>query len=106
MKRLILAVAMCCAFSMYGLATNSDPKLKRIEMLEKKINALKDERANIENKLPPIHDEMRVTIKKAMALKDKIINLQRNVFFGVPYYKALIEKKENDIKILTLRATE
>jgi hypothetical protein len=36
MKRIILAVALCCAFSAHGIATNSDAKLKRIEMIEKK----------------------------------------------------------------------
>ena len=67
---------------------------------------LKAERENIYSKLPPIRDEMRVAMEKRRTLKEKIISLERNKVLGVTYYKALIEKKENDVKNLTLFAAE
>jgi chromosome segregation ATPase len=91
---------------MLAIATNSDAKLKRIEMLEKKINALKAERTNIENKCSPILDEMEVLSKRKEALKDKIKKISHNP--GVctsSYFKALLEKAENNIKLLTLYGT-
>jgi hypothetical protein len=36
MKKLILTIVVCCAFTVYGIATNSDAKLNDIEMIEKK----------------------------------------------------------------------
>jgi hypothetical protein len=106
MKKLILAVAVCCTFCTQGIATNSDAKFKRIEMLEKKINALKAERISIENKIWSSVDESILADKKKVALKDKITNLPPNQVFGVPYYKALLEKSKNDLKISTLYATQ
>ncbi|MDR1244815.1 MAG: hypothetical protein LBJ98_02425 [Endomicrobium sp.] len=106
MKKLILALAVCFAFVSYAIVTKSDTKLNNIERLEKKINVLKAERKNIYSKLPPLRDEMRVAMEKRRTLKEKIISLERNKVLGVTYYKALIEKKENDVKNLTLFAAE
>ncbi|MDR1244853.1 MAG: hypothetical protein LBJ98_02615 [Endomicrobium sp.] len=106
MKRLILAVALCCAFSVYGLATNSDAKLKRIEMLEKKINALKAEREDIKPKYIAIIDEVCILFKKNAVLKDKIKSQSCN--HGVcsgSCLKELLEKSENDHKISILEVT-
>jgi hypothetical protein len=103
MKKILLALLMCCAFSMLGIATNSDAKLKRVEMLEQKINALKLERANIHRKFLPIQDEIEVVSKKKDAIRKKIINLKcNNEAWSVAYFKDLIEKKKNEIKELTL----
>ncbi|MDR0399305.1 MAG: hypothetical protein LBH33_05915 [Endomicrobium sp.] len=87
MKKLVLAVAVCCVFSVHGIATNSDVKLNNIEMLEKKINALKAERANIENKRSPIIEEVEIYIKKAAEFENKT---------KIP--DTFSEKVENDIK--------
>jgi hypothetical protein len=89
MKRLILAVAavICCTFT-YGIATNSDAKLNDIEMIEKKINALKAERANSENKRLPIIEEVGIYIKKAAEFENKT---------KIP--DSFSEKVENDIKV-------
>jgi peptidoglycan hydrolase CwlO-like protein len=100
MKKLILALAVCYAFCVQGIATNSDAKLNDIEIAQGKINVLKAERGKIYNKLSPIRDEMGVIMEKKRTLKEKIISLERGVL-GIPYYKALIEKKENDVKNLT-----
>ncbi|MDR1104137.1 MAG: hypothetical protein LBK92_02105 [Endomicrobium sp.] len=108
MKRIILTVAVCCVFCVHGIATNSDSDatLKRIEMLKKEINALKVERISIKNKILSTLDERIIAGEKKVTLKDKITNLQRNQVLGVPYYKALLEKSKNDLKISTLYATQ
>jgi hypothetical protein len=102
MKRIILAVALCCAFSVHGIAANSAAILKRIEMLEKKINALKAERISIEDKRKLILSETSVGFKKIATLKDKIKSITSNPeFHAVSYHKAKLEKSENVVKILT-----
>jgi hypothetical protein len=106
MKKLILAVIMCFAFSVHATASSIDAKLKHVEALENKINAFKTERANIENKLSSIRDEMRAAMEKEKTLREKIINLEHNKTFDGFYYKALIEKKENDIEFLTSHAAK
>jgi hypothetical protein len=47
MKNLISGVGVMSSFYLYGIAANSDAKLKRIEMLEGKINTLKVGCSNI-----------------------------------------------------------
>jgi hypothetical protein len=107
MKKLILAVAICCAFCAHGIATNSDTKLNNIERLEEKINALKAEREVIENKYRLPSDELMGALKKKVALRDKITNLEFNhKAYTDSYFKDLLEKSENDFKIATLHAAE
>ncbi|MDR2251381.1 MAG: hypothetical protein LBD98_00890 [Endomicrobium sp.] len=73
MKKLILTIVVCCAFTVYGIAMNSDAKLNDIEMIEKKINALKAERSNIKNKQSSMLelDEVRIYIEKKKGLKNE-----------------------------------
>jgi peptidoglycan hydrolase CwlO-like protein len=87
MKKLVLAVAVCCAFSIHGIAVNSDVKLNDIERLEKEINALKAERANIRNKQSFIVGEIEIYTKKRKELENKT---------KIP--DTFSEKVENDIK--------
>jgi septal ring factor EnvC (AmiA/AmiB activator) len=87
MKKILLAFIVCCAFSVYAIATNSNAKLNNIEMIEKKINALKAERANIENKRSPIIKESEIYIKKMEEFKNKT---------KIP--NTFSEKVENDIR--------
>jgi hypothetical protein len=75
-------------------------------MLKKEINALKVERISIKDKILSTLDERIIAGEKKVTLKDKITNLQRNQVLGVPYYKALLEKSKNDLKISTLYATQ
>jgi septal ring factor EnvC (AmiA/AmiB activator) len=106
-KRIILTVAVCCAFSAHGIATNSAAELKRIETLKKEINALKVERENIYNKLPPIRDEMKAITEKMDAINAEIKNPSCNRgVCTIPNFKARIEKIENNIKVLMLFVAE
>ena len=104
MKKILLAIVVCCSFCCQGIATNSAAKLNAIETIEKKINALKAERENIEHKDSSLYDEQSVVKKKKEMLRDKITNLERNGVCGVLYYKTLLEKKENEVKESTLLA--
>jgi hypothetical protein len=102
MRKLVLAVILCCAFSVYGIAVNSDAKLNTVETIRKRITALRAERADIEHKRSSLYDEQGVAKKKAAILKDKIMNLEsNNEAYTVSHFKARIEKMENNIKILT-----
>jgi hypothetical protein len=86
-KKILLSFIACCVFSAHGIAANSDAKLKRIERIEKKINALKAERTNIRKKQSPIMDEMGIYIKTAAEFENKT---------KIP--ATFSEKAENDIK--------
>jgi hypothetical protein len=109
MKKIILVVAVCCAFCAHGIATNSDAKLKRIETLEKEINVLKAERANIVHKYSSVISEVCILLKKKAALKDKVKSQSCNrCNYGVcngSCPKEILEKSENDLKISTLEGT-
>ncbi|MDR2818150.1 MAG: hypothetical protein LBB37_01745 [Endomicrobium sp.] len=106
MKKLISAVAVCCAFSVYGIVTNSDAKLNDIEMLEKKINALKAERTNTENKLSSVFelDEVKTYIEKKKGLKNetKIPEIPTKSPQSTFLKKLLeeLEETEHDVKAL------
>lgn len=104
MKKLILALAECCAFFSQGISMNSDAKLNSIERLEKKINVLKAERENIKHKLSSIQDELSVVEKKKETFKGKIKkpNLYNPEVFACQYFKTMLEKIENDVKKLRL----
>jgi len=98
-----LAFAVCCTFSVHGIATNSNAKLNNIEMLEKKINALKAEHANIRNKQSSIVDETEIYIKKGKELENeaKIPEIPIKVLPST-FSKKVLAKTENDIKCLEL----
>jgi hypothetical protein len=87
MKKIVLAVILCCTFSIHVIATNSDAKLTAVEVAQEKINALKAERANIENKRSLIIEEVEIYIKKGKELENKT---------KIP--NTFSEKVENDIK--------
>ncbi|MDR1086687.1 MAG: hypothetical protein LBL16_00300, partial [Endomicrobium sp.] len=101
MKKIVLAFVVCCAFSAHEIATNSDTKLKRIEMIEKKISALKAECSNIENRLISILDEGEIYIKKGNELDNetKIPEIPIKVLPST-FPKKVLAKTENDIKML------
>ena len=103
MKKILLAIVVCCSFCCQGIATNSDAKLNAIETIEKKINALKAERENFRSKFMAVVDERCILLKKKRAIKDKIKSLG---ICTVPHFKAQIEKRENDIKVLMLFVAE
>jgi transcriptional antiterminator Rof (Rho-off) len=98
MKKLILAVIMCFAFSVHATAACQNANFKRIEIFKKKINALKLERKSIEDKLLPIRNKIKIAMENKIALKEKITKLELSKTFGDSYFKALIKKKENGIE--------
>ena len=53
MKKIFLAIVVCCFFNMHAIATSSNAKFKSID---KKINALKDKRENIDRKISALYD--------------------------------------------------
>ncbi|MDR2351141.1 MAG: hypothetical protein LBD56_00455 [Endomicrobium sp.] len=101
MKKIILGFTVCCAFSVYGIATNSDAKLNDIEMLEQKINALKAERANIKNKKSSMINEGKNLYEKRRELENetKIPEIPIKVLPST-FSKKVLAKTENDIKAL------
>jgi predicted ABC-type ATPase len=96
-------VVVCCTFCTHVIATNSDAKLNDIEKIEKKVDALKAERLNIENKQFFILNEKEIIFKKMDAIKNKLEHLEHNKASNVAYFKGLIEKKENNIELLKHR---
>ncbi|GMO68341.1 MAG: hypothetical protein Nk1A_7070 [Endomicrobiia bacterium] len=103
MKKLLLAVVVCCAFSIHSMAINYNAKINDIE---KRINALKAERGKIENKNTSLYNEQLKPLKQKMAtIDDKILSLEHNEgFCGLPCLKAKIEKKKTEIEQFTLLA--
>jgi hypothetical protein len=73
----------------YGIATNSDAKLNDIEMLEQKINALKAEGANIENKRSSMINEGKIYMKKGRNSRMKL-KFQK---FLLKFFLALFQKR-------------
>lgn len=95
MKKLVLAVAVCYAFSVHGITVNSDAKLTTIEVAQGKINAFKAERENIDHKYRAIQAERHVALEKIATLEAEIKNLNCNHgVCTVPHFKARIEKIE------------
>jgi hypothetical protein len=106
MKRIILAILVCCVFSVHVIATNSNAKLNDIEMIEQKINALKAERTNTENKLSSVFelDEVKTYIEKKKGLKNetKIPEIPTKAPQSTFLKKLLeeLEETEHDVKAL------
>jgi hypothetical protein len=101
MKKLILAVIMCFAFSLHATASSIDAKLKRCEILKEKINALKLERKNIEDKILVVKNEKDAALKKH---KEIVNRFQNYDFLSHAYSKVQLEESENNFEISKLYA--